>query len=115
MKLQRGLEGCPARVLVRLHSNRVFYAEPEPPLPRPVGRPRRHGERFYLKDPSSWPEPTGEHRCESEDYGSVRAWSGLHPKTQRIGERYGCEPRAEGFRFVACGHGYPGECSETMR
>ncbi len=93
VKLQRGLEGCPARVLVRLHSNRVFYAEPEPSFPRPVGRPRRHGNKFDLKVPATWPEPTGEHHCESEDYGSVRvrAWSGLHPKTRRIGERYGCE------------------------
>jgi DDE superfamily endonuclease len=93
VKLQRGLEGSPARILVRLHSNRVFYAPPEEVEPRPVGRPRRHGDKFDLKDPSSWPEPTGEHRCESEDYGEVRvrAWSELHPKTRRIGERYGCE------------------------
>lgn len=26
-----------------------------------------------------------------EDYGSVRVWSGLHPKTRRIGKRYGSE------------------------
>jgi hypothetical protein len=93
VKLQRGLAGCPARILLRLHSNRVFYADPEPSFPRPVGRPRRHGKKFDLKDPASWPEPTREHRCESDDYGSVRVrcWAGLHPKTRRIGERYGCE------------------------
>jgi hypothetical protein len=93
VKLQRGLEGCPARILVRLHSNRVFYAAPEEVEPRPVGRPRRHGKKFDLKEPTSWPDPTGEHRCESEGYGSVRVrcWAGLHPKTRRIGERYGCE------------------------
>jgi hypothetical protein len=93
VKLQRALEGCPARILVRLHSNRVFYADPQPPSPRPVGRPRRHGKKFDLKEPASWPEPSAEHRCESDDYGSVRVrcWSGLHPKTRRIGERYGCE------------------------
>jgi hypothetical protein len=93
VKLQRALEGCPAQILVRLHSNRVFYAEPEPSFPRPVGRPRRHGKKFDLKDFATWPEPTREHRCDSDDYGSVRVrcWSGLHPKTRRIGERYGCE------------------------
>ena len=93
VKLQRALEGCPAQILVRLHSNRVFYAAPEEVEPRPVGRPRRHGKRFDFKDPASWPGPTREHRCESADYGSVRvrAWSGLHPKTRRIGERYGCK------------------------
>jgi len=94
VKLQRGLEGCPTQVLVRLHSNRVFYADPEPSFPRPVGCPRRHGKKkFNLKDSASWPEPTREHRCHSGDYGSVRVrcWAGLHPKTRRIGERYGCE------------------------
>jgi hypothetical protein len=94
VKLQRALEGCPARILVRLHSNRVFfYAAPEEVEPKAVGRPRRHGKRFDLKDPASWPGPTRQHRCESADYGSVRvrAWSGLHPKTRRIGERYGCK------------------------
>ena len=93
VKLQRTLEGCPARILVRLHSNRVFYAEPEFSFSRPMGRPRRHGEKFDLKDPSTWPEPSAEHRCDSDVYGSVRVrcWAGLHPKTRRIGERYGCE------------------------
>src|SRR3712207_969966 len=56
VKPQRALEGCPARILVRLHSNRVFYAAPEEVEPRPVGRPRRHGKRFDLKDSASWPE-----------------------------------------------------------
>jgi DDE superfamily endonuclease len=93
VKLQRGLEGQHAHVLVRLHSNRAFYADPEEVEKRPVGRPRRHGKRFDLKDSASWPEPTREHRCESGDYGSVRVrcWVGLHPKTRRIGERYGCK------------------------
>ena len=93
VKLQRALEGCPVQVLVRLHSNQVFYATPEEVEPRPVGRPRRHGKKFELKDPASWPEPTREHRCESDDYGSVRVrcGAGLHPKTRRIGERYGCK------------------------
>jgi hypothetical protein len=92
-KLQRSLEGSPARILVRLHSNRVFSAEPETSFPRPVGRPRRHGEKFDLKDPATWPEPSAEHRCDSDVYGSVRVrcWAGLHPKTRRIAERYGCE------------------------
>ena len=93
VKLQRGLEGHRAHVLVRLHSNRAFYADPEEVEPRPVGRPRRHGKKFALPDPETWTPPSAEHRCRTEDYGQVRvrAWSGLHPKTRRIGERYGCE------------------------
>jgi hypothetical protein len=100
VKLQRGLDGHRAHVLVRLHSNRAFYATPEQTEPRPVGRPRRHGRKFSLRDSESWTPPSAEHRCRSEDYGTVRvrAWSGLHPKTRRIGERYGCEraPVVEG-------------------
>ena len=93
VKLQRGLEGRRAHVLVRLHSNRAFYADPEEVEKRPVGRPRRHGEKVTLPDPETWPEPAHEHRCTTEDYGEVcvRAWPGLHPKTRRIAERYGCE------------------------
>ena len=93
VKLQRGLEGHRAHVLVRLHSNRAFYADPEEVEPRPVGRPRRHGSKFALPDPETWPEPAREHRCLTGDYGEVRAraWPGLHPKSRRIRERYGCE------------------------
>ena len=93
VKLQRGLEGHRAHVLVRLHSNRAFYADPEEVEPRPVGRPRRHGSKFALPDPETWPEPARQLSCLTGDYGEVRvrAWSGLHPKTRRIGERYGCE------------------------
>lgn len=93
VKLQRDLADCEVQLLVRLHSNRVFYSDPEQDGPRPVGRPRRHGARFDLHDPKTWSEPTHEHRCESDAYGPVRvrAWTELHPKTRRIGERYGCE------------------------
>jgi hypothetical protein len=93
VKLQRGLEGHRAHVLVRLHSNRAFYADPEEVEKRPVGRPRRHGKKFALPDPETWPEPAGEHPRTTEDYGEVRvrAWPRLHPKTRRIAERYGCE------------------------
>lgn len=96
VRLQLELEGLPAQILVRLHSDRVFYTDPEPPEKRPVGRPFRHGERFDLKDPESWPEPSSEHRDSTADYGSVRvrAWSRLHPKTRRAAERYGSESAA---------------------
>jgi hypothetical protein len=46
VKLQRGLDGYRAHVLVRLHSNRAFYATPEQTEPRPVGRPRRQESRL---------------------------------------------------------------------
>jgi len=91
VKLQLELENLPAQILVRLHSNRVFYSDPETPEKRPVGRPFSHGVRFDLKNPETWPEPASEHRDSTADYGGVRvrAWSGLHPKTRRAAERYG--------------------------
>ena len=42
VKLERELGETPLRLLVRLHSNRVFYADPEQEGPRPVGRAKRY-------------------------------------------------------------------------
>jgi hypothetical protein len=96
VRLQLRLEGSRAQILVRLHSGRTFYARPEPPPKRPVGRPCRHGRKFSCKDPGTWPRPTAEHQAYSANYGDVRvrAWSGLHPKTRRAAERYGVESAA---------------------
>lgn len=96
VRLRLELEAHPAQILVRLHSDRVFYFDPETPVERPVGRPFRHGARFDLKDPETWPEPAAEVRSHTADYGGVRvrAWSGLHPKTRRAAERYGKESAA---------------------
>ncbi len=93
VKLQLELAECSAQILIRLNPTRVFYFDPEVPEKRPVGHPFRHGDRFDLKDSESWPEPTHEHHTLTEAYGTVRvrAWSGLHPKTRRAKERYGCE------------------------
>jgi hypothetical protein len=91
VRLQRNLEGHRAQILVRLHSGRTFYADPSAPEHRPAGRPSVHGEKFDLKDPETWHEPSAEHRLEDAGYGKVRvrAWSSLHPKTRRAKERYG--------------------------
>jgi hypothetical protein len=96
VRLQLRLEGSRAQILVRLHSGRTFYVEPEVPPKRPVGRPSRHGKKFDCKDLSTWSQPTAEHLARSAYYGSmrVRAWSGLHPKTRRAAERYGVESAA---------------------
>ena len=82
VQLQQGLQGDCAQILVRLRAGRCFYADPPPP--KRTGRPPRHGPKLDTKDPQTWPIPTAEHRCEDSGYGSVRvrAWSGLHPKTQ---------------------------------
>jgi hypothetical protein len=93
VRLQLKPEGYHAQMLVRLNSGRAFYFDSETPPKRPVGRPLRHGEKFDLKDPQTWPGPTHEHHRLTDAYGSkrVRAWSGLHPKTRKAKERYGSE------------------------
>jgi len=83
VKLQQGLEGRPCQILVRLRAGRRFYGDPslsDPPAN--VGRPRRHGPKMKCNDPSTWPDPSAEHRCEDAGYGSVRvrAWAEMHPK-----------------------------------
>jgi hypothetical protein len=93
VKLQRGLEGSPCQILVRLRAGRRFYGDPslcDPPAH--VGRPRRHGPKMNCNDPSTWPEPSAEHTCEDAGYGSVRvrAWAKMHPKVhnhERRGSR----------------------------
>jgi hypothetical protein len=76
----------PARVLVRLRSDRCFYADPPPAARSPKGgRPRRHGAKFNCADPTTWPIPSATLACQDDQYGSVTvtAWAGLHPKQQR--------------------------------
>ena len=85
VKVQRGLEGSPCQILVRLRAGRRFYGDPglcDPPAH--VGRPRRHGPKMKCNDPSTWPEPSAEYACEDAGYGAVRvrAWAEMHPKVQ---------------------------------
>ena len=72
-------------VLVRLRSDRCFYADPPPRAPGSTGRPRRHGAKFNCADPATWPAPTTTLTCQDDQYGTVtvQAWAGLHPKQQR--------------------------------
>jgi hypothetical protein len=83
VKVQQALEGSPCQILLRLRAGRRFYGDPslcDPP--EHIGRPRRHGPKMKCNDPSTWPEPSTEHRCEDAAYGAVRvrAWAELHPK-----------------------------------
>jgi hypothetical protein len=82
VKLQQGLEEKRAQILVRLRAGRCFYADP--PAPAPTGRHPRHGRKMKCADPSTWPEPSAEWRCQDTGYGTVRvrSWSNLHPKVR---------------------------------
>ncbi len=85
VQLSQGLEGTQASILVRLRSDRCFYADPVQATPSAKGgRPRKHGARFDCKDPSTWPPVSAEHRAEDQQYGGVhvQAWADLHPKQQ---------------------------------
>jgi hypothetical protein len=75
----------PVAVLVRLRSDRCFYADPPRRSPGATGRPRRHGAKFNCADPTTWPVPTATLATVDDQYGTVtvHAWGGLHPKQQR--------------------------------
>jgi hypothetical protein len=83
VKVQQGLEGYACQILLRLRAGRRFYGDPslcDPP--EHIGRPRRHGPKMKCSEPSTWPEPSAEHRCKEAGYGAVhvRAWAEMHPK-----------------------------------
>jgi len=82
VQLSQGLAETRAAILVRLRTGRCFYGDPPPPAP--TGRPPRHGHKFTCTDPATWLPPTTAHQCDDTQYGAVdvRAWAGLHPKTQ---------------------------------
>jgi DDE superfamily endonuclease len=84
-QLSLDLAEVPVAVLVRLRSDRCFYADPPPRPPGSTGRPRRHGAKFNCADPTTWPVPTATLGCQDDQYGTVtvKAWTGLHPKQQR--------------------------------
>jgi hypothetical protein len=84
-QLTLDLADLPVAVLVRLRSDRCFYADPPPRPAGATGRPRRHGAKFALADPTTWPTPIATLTCQDDQYGTVtvKAWSGLHPKQQR--------------------------------
>jgi hypothetical protein len=83
------LDGQHVAVLVRLRSDRCFYADPPPAVGEKVGRPRRHGQKFTCPEERTWWAPTSEHREQHAQYGSVRvrAWAGVHAKTQNHPQR----------------------------
>jgi Transposase DDE domain len=85
VQLTQALGETPVAILVRLRSDRCFYADPTTPTTQPrTGRPRRHGHQFACDDSATWPAPADELTVEDEQYGMVRvrAWTALHPKTQ---------------------------------
>ncbi len=52
------LTDIPTVIVVRIRDDRVFYTDPDPVEPGTVGRPRRHGEKVKLADPTPGRSPT---------------------------------------------------------
>ncbi len=91
MALSGDLAGVRAQILVRIRSDRLFYADAVPPRPGTVGRPRRHGQRFACAEEASWPAPDATLSATDPRYGRVEvaAWRGLHPRLQNRGRWVG--------------------------
>lgn len=87
VQLAEHVAGVPVALVVRLRSGRCFYADPVPKAGTAQargGRPARHGRKFTCAEPTTWWAPDGEHVEKDAQYGQVRvrAWAGVHAKTQ---------------------------------
>lgn len=85
VRLALALQSAPVQTLVRIRSDRCFYADPPPAKPDARGRPRQHGAKFACANESTWPTPSATLSMTDTQYGTVtvHAWSGLHAKTQQ--------------------------------
>lgn len=68
----------PADILVRLRSNLCLWGAPPPYSGR--GRPRKHGVKFKLNEPSTWDEVSSLLEMDDPKLGRVRVslWENLH-------------------------------------
>lgn len=92
--LGAGLADTRAGVLVRIRSDRLFYADPVPASAGTVGRPRRHGAPFRCADPTDRRAPDAALTTHDPRYGTVevQAWHGLHPRLASRGRWAGAAP-----------------------
>ena len=79
------LADLPIEVIGRLRSDRVLHCDPDD---HPgVGRPARHGPKFKLADPATWPDPHTANETVTTRYGTATqtSWRRLHPRLARRG------------------------------
>lgn len=69
----------PADKIMRLRPNRCLWAAP-PTTPAKRGRPRKHGDKFQLSDPETWPTPLETLEIDDQKWGKIeiKHWTGLH-------------------------------------
>ncbi|MHC5721874.1 MAG: transposase, partial [Nostoc sp.] len=60
----------PADILVRLRSNLCLWGEPEAYSGK--GRPKKHGDKFKLNEPTTWNEATSVLEVNDPKLGRVR-------------------------------------------
>jgi hypothetical protein len=74
------LKDEPCAILARMRCDRVLYQAPGEYSGK--GRPRKHGEPFAFKDPSTWGTPQKTEELEDEKWGQVRLqrWDNLHAR-----------------------------------
>lgn len=67
-----------ADIVVRLRSNICLWGAPA--VYSGKGRPRVHGDKFKLNDPTTWPEPAERLQLEDPTLGTVtlKLWHGFH-------------------------------------
>ena len=87
VQLAQLLGDLPIGLLVRLRSNRCFYAKPTPGLTG--GHPRWHGDKFVCRDPRTWWDPMYECLLDDPHYGQVhiQAWPEVLAKPDRHATR----------------------------
>jgi hypothetical protein len=69
--LAHGLSATRAEVLVRIAETRVFHPDPPERRTNTMGRPRRHGARLVLSDPSTWTPPDATAHLSDRRYGQI--------------------------------------------
>jgi hypothetical protein len=69
----------PADKILRLRPNRCLWTVP-PSCQGKKGRPKKHGEKFQLSDPQTWPTPVATVELDDPKWGliEVRHWTRLH-------------------------------------
>ncbi|EAZ89496.1 hypothetical protein CY0110_01595 [Crocosphaera chwakensis CCY0110] len=77
-KFVKMAKGIDADFLMRLSPNRCVYAEP--PKYQGKGRPRKHGQKMKLSDPTTWGVPVSSVEINNPTWGIVEItrWSKFH-------------------------------------